>query len=529
MLIEELQKEYKEGKYHKVIFAILNLQSSKKIDFTNDNLNDETIELIYLKLKCLLKLKFNNDAITESNAYLTIPGLFPISKLKLIIIHLSALIEQGNLLQAVQIIHQADFYLKCISSSLSMYDEKIIAKYYHVKGTIFFYRGDLVEAITFLKKALIIRENYQETKGISDSINNMGMVYQSLGEFELAIKCYLECISLDQSLNYEMGISISLNNLGFISLQTGDLEEAYNYFIESYALVRKISKLQDEPESNKEISYKFLDLLLLNFEDHEFVGELFSNLGSTLYKKGEINGALMYYSKALYIYQKVNNVVLLSDLYIQILSINLEINKFDDAKAYLILLDKLNTSESKTIQLRNKFAHALISNNQKRFKGKFEAQKIFYEIINSETVDWNILINTMTLLSELLFEEFMFFEQPSIIDEAKAIIDKMHTIAKDKKSFSLLIETYLLKMKFAVIEDNLDKAIAYLDQAWITSIEKNLVSLQKKVTYERNKLESDYQNWKDFLKNSSMKERFEKIEIIDYMNKIKTIITPFKD
>ena len=135
----------------------------------------------------------------------------------------------------------------------------------------------------------------------------------------------------------------------------------------------------------------------------------------------------------------------------------------------------------------------------------------------------------MTQLSELLFEEFSFFEDPKIIEEAKNIIDKMHALAKNKKSFSLLTETYLIKMKFAVIEENLETAMLYLDQAYFTSSEKNLGALINKVKIEREKLAENYQYWKDFLKTSSIKERFEKLEILDYMNEIKNVIIPFKD
>ena len=69
----------------------------------------------------------------------------------------------------------------------------------------------------------------------------------------------------------------------------------------------------------------------------------------------------------------------------------------------------------------------------------------------------------------------------------------------------------------------------YLDQAYLTSSEKNLGVLTDKVKTEREKLAKNYQYWQDFLKTSSIKERFEKIEMVDYMNKIKKIISPFKE
>ncbi len=69
----------------------------------------------------------------------------------------------------------------------------------------------------------------------------------------------------------------------------------------------------------------------------------------------------------------------------------------------------------------------------------------------------------------------------------------------------------------------------YLDQAYFTSSEKNLGALINKVKIEREKLAENYQYWKDFLKTSSIKERFEKLEILDYMNEIKNVIIPFKD
>lgn len=524
-MLEELQQLYEKGEFYIVYFKILQLEKSKTLDV----LIGQNTELFYLKFYCLLKLNFVNELVTQVSNFLVQYELTPITKIKFFYIYLRALIEQGNFLQALQIIFWGDFELRCLNDTLSQEEERIIANFYHIKGTLFFYRGEYNQSIIYLKKALIIRENYQDTRGISDTINNMGQVYQNLGEFELASKCYLECISIDQNDNFEKGISFSLNNLGLISLQIGNLEEAYSYFNQAIKIIIKITNLENQNGNGKTINYKFLDQLLLNFENHDFIGEIYCNLGNTLYNQGDIDRSLVNYSKASYIYQKINNVTLLSDLYFQLISINLEIGNNNQANYYLKLLDQLNSSESKVVQIRQKFAYGIIKNQVKRFDGKSEAERTFYEIINYETVDWNILIITMTRLAELLFEEFLMFEDFSIVDEAKTIIDKMHTLAKDKKSFSLLTETFILKMKLAVIEGDLDTALRYLDQAYLTSSEKNLENLKKKVIAERSKLEKDYQYWKDFLKNSSMKERFEKIEIIDYMNKIKNVITPFKE
>ncbi len=524
-MIQELKEFFDNGQYYTLYFKILELQSQNKLKI----ITNESIDILYLKLDSLIKLNFYNEALFESTNLLIQNQLDPISKLKLLVIQIRALINQGYFSQALKTIQTGDFELKCLNSQLSTDDEKVIGLYYHVKGTFYYYRGNLNKSIDFLKKALTIRENYQQTREISDTINNLGQVYQSLGEFELATKCYLECISLDQSLNFEKGISYSLNNLGFISLQTGDLDEAFNFFSESYALVKKICNLEEPRENNNTTNSKFLDSIMIHFEDYQFIGELFSNLANTFHRRDDITETLDYYAKALYIYQKINNSVLLSDLYVQLISLHLENDKYELSKYYFDLLNKLNSSESKIIKIRTKFAKALLLNEQNRFKGKYKAQKLFYKIINDVTIDWNISIKTMTILSESLFEEFMIFEDTVIITEAKEIINKMHTIAKDKKSFSLLTETYILKMKISVIEGDLDKAMKYLDQAYITSSEKKLGFLNNKVTLERKKLAENYQYWKDFLKTSSIKERFEKIEMLDYMNKIKNIITPFKE
>lgn len=525
-LLEDLQVLYDSGDFYKVYFTILQHEQSQKIySFDNDNVN-----LLYLKLRSLIKLNFNNEVITEiTNFFNSVINLSPIIKLKFITLYLIVLLNEGNFLQALGIICQGDFELQCVPVNPSLEDEKAIAYYYHMKGNFYYYRGELNQAIQFFKKALVIRESQQDLRSTGATINNIGSVYESLGEFELASKCYLECISLYQSINYEVGISISLSNLGMISLLIGELNEAFNYFNEALKLVKKLSNLENESDDSETINNKFLDQLFLNFEDHDFVGDLYSNLGKTLYKRGEISQSLNYFSRALYIFQKVKNIALLSDLYVHLLSIYLELGEKEQSIYYLSLLDQINTSESRTIQIRNKYAHALFSTHKKRFKNKSEAQEIFNEIINTENADWDIVINSMTLLSELLFEEFMFFEDTEILDEVKSIIDKLHTIAKDKKSFSLLTETFILKMKIAVVEGDLDKALIFLDQAYMTSSEKNLETLKQKVIIERARLEKDYQYWKDFLKTSSIKERLEKIEIMDYMTKIKNVISPFKD
>lgn len=498
---------------------------------------DEFINNLYLKYISMIKLEYNNEALDSINDFLLREkgNLKPLNILKMLITKIMALTQlgMGNSPVAKQTILEAVFYVKSINKTelknLAS-TKKIFGHFWHEYGVYYYYQSELNDALEKYKKSLVIREKINDIRGMSDTINNMGEIYTKSGNLDLSQDCYLKCITLDESLNYFQGIAISFNNIGLLYYQKGEIEDAISHYKEALNIVKlqnkdKIKSKKHFNDDKSRIKHE-IESCAHDFENLGFLTELVTNLGNAFYKKGNIDNALFYLSLALPLSTKVNNVFLSSSLLLNLINLNVDLNNTFQTDKYFLQLEKLKLdTDSIHANFHYIFAKAVLAKNKNRYKSKAEAYTLFTKIVESEDkYDWNLSVLAMIHLSELLFEEFTHFDSEIVIfEEAKTVLNKIITIAKDKTSFSLLVESFILKSKFLIIENKISKAFLLMDQAEITATEKNLTKLINKVKTERIRLESQIEGLGN-LKEESLKVRLEKLKITEYLQEIRNVV-----
>jgi len=101
------------------------------------------------------------------------------------------------------------------------------------KGYFEDHRGNQTEALEYYKRAIKIREDINDKKGLAASLNNIGYIYKMQGNIPLAIDCYNKSIRLqEQNRNSKneiidrKGLAYSYSNLGVIYKDNGDREKA---------------------------------------------------------------------------------------------------------------------------------------------------------------------------------------------------------------------------------------------------------------------------------------------------------------
>lgn len=119
-------------------------------------------------------------------------------------------------------------------------------------------------------QALELAESIRYSKGIADAHNELGTIYQVLGDYNYALSQFL--IAMDMALENDEKERAALikNNIGKIYLDQGNYKEAINYF-------KKTADISDEAENN--------DVLALAY----------SKLGLTYFNTGEYELALDHY------------------------------------------------------------------------------------------------------------------------------------------------------------------------------------------------------------------------------------------
>ena len=109
-------------------------------------------------------------------------------------------------------------------------------------------------ALEYYKKSLIIREELKNKKEIAMSLNNIGAIYDAIGDPECnlskesckklglqkAMEYYQRSLKLREEANDKIGVGISLNNIGGVYLKLGERENAKTYIHKALSIYQKM-------------------------------------------------------------------------------------------------------------------------------------------------------------------------------------------------------------------------------------------------------------------------------------------------
>jgi len=96
----------------------------------------------------------------------------------------------------------------------------------------------LDKGLIFAKEALSVFENIQDKKGISYSLNLVGLTFSRMGKLPEAMPYYQAALTtFQETKNYYMEAAV-LDNIGDIFMKQNQLEEAETYYAQSLAVAK---------------------------------------------------------------------------------------------------------------------------------------------------------------------------------------------------------------------------------------------------------------------------------------------------
>ncbi len=110
----------------------------------------------------------------------------------------------------------------------------------YVLGYIHHRHGQNAAAIGCFKAALRIYRPLQDWLGVVNTLNALGNVIHTLGDFYQARHLREESLKICRQINYHWGWAINLNNLGSVAMQQGEYQEALALYRKSRALLQRI-------------------------------------------------------------------------------------------------------------------------------------------------------------------------------------------------------------------------------------------------------------------------------------------------
>jgi signal transduction histidine kinase len=170
---------------------------------------------------------------------------------------------------------------------------------------VYFFRGDYHGAIREAQEGQIQVEGLEEHALLETNlIRILGNGYGALGQYEISLQYFLNALQKFEELEDELGIFASLNNVGVIYLKLGNFEEALDIF-------ERLDANHDPNDVNQvtiPVNLGFIHYELGNFEEAEFhlnralnyAGNVDKRAyGLSNFKLGQIHLAQKDYSEAI--------------------------------------------------------------------------------------------------------------------------------------------------------------------------------------------------------------------------------------
>ncbi len=274
-----------------------------------------------------------------------------------------------------------------------------------------------------------------------------GVYYETIGEMDTSLKYNIKSLEVFKKINSSFNIAILLNNMGGLYGEIGEYELGVEHLEESINLLEQI------PQGFFSIEGIIESLIILAAEH------------------GDNECAQKYFDR-------------LENIY--------------------------NQKRGDGINYGYKFTKALILKTSSRIRDKAKAEELFKELIETDTIFFDLIIKAHIHLCDILLTEYRIENNIEVLNELNYYISRLLDIAEKQHSYLVFCETFILRAKLALINFNMKTARRYLTQAQKIAESYGIKRLAMKISYEHDELLRKTKMWEN-LKTSevSLSERLE--------------------
>jgi CHAT domain-containing protein/tetratricopeptide (TPR) repeat protein len=181
-------------------------------------------------------------------------------------------------------------------------------------GLVYNALGEKQKALNYYAQALPLRKAVKDRGGEAATLNNIGVVYDALGEKQKALDYYAQALPLRRAVDDRRGEATTLNNIGGVYDDLGEKQKALDYYAQSLALIKAVGDRAGEATTLNNIGsvydalgekQKALDYYAQTLPLWKAVGDrhgearTLNNIGNVYNGLGEKQKALNYYAQAL--------------------------------------------------------------------------------------------------------------------------------------------------------------------------------------------------------------------------------------
>ena len=287
------------------------------------------------------------------------------------------------------------YYQKALNIRKELKDKKGIAFVLNTMGIIHRYLKNYDTCLDYYNRSLAIKKEIGDKVEIAKTLNNLGVVYKSMEEYDKAVNYYLEALEIKEEINDNSGISRTLNNIGLLFGCLKDYDKALHYLFSSLDLKKSlndsigmsntynnIGSIYEKLNNCEKAMDYFQKALTIKrkFNDRRGITDCFNYIGKTYSKQENFDKALEYFLKALELRRKLKNPNDLADIHNNLGYIYQKLNKINLAILHLdsaqYVAKKVN---DKNIILENYYHWAKVYET----KGEYQKAYLYLTLHNN--------------------------------------------------------------------------------------------------------------------------------------------------
>ena len=449
-----------------------------------------------------------------------------------------ALLCLGKTDKAHVIIKQGELLLKTLTQELPVEYKQRKAYIAFQKGWVYDQKLDTDQAIKQFELSLSLREELGVKHEIAWALYGIAQVYMSRKEnYDRALKYLKLGIVLAEESGNKLCIGGILFYMGQLHGFKGDLdrdimlfEQSLAFYIEldnNFMKARVLNSLGEsyalKGELNRSIKFYEDSLeLLKEFNNEIIMAMVFNSLALSHKMKGELNRALECIEQSMPLSREFGILNAFNHHYL--IQILIDMGDFERAQNYLLDFEQLNNQfKDKKINSMYLLDKASLLKTSSRALNRGKAEEILKQLLEDRGLSYEINIEALLNLCELLITELQITSEVEVLEEIKPLITQLLDLSEKSHSFWVLGETYLLQAKLSLISLNLEGARKLLTQGQEITEKYGLSLLARKISNEHDNLLEQLDSWENLKEtNAPLTERMNLAGINEQVEKMIT-------
>ena len=125
-------------------------------------------------------------------------------------------------------------------------------------GAVYYNRSEWKQAVTYVERALELRDKLGDVVGYARSINNLGILKQASGDWDGALADYQRAVEMHEHIGEVEGLALASTNLGVLYTDRGEWPKAEEYLLRSFAIAQRVAHAYELAQAHMNLGRLFL-------------------------------------------------------------------------------------------------------------------------------------------------------------------------------------------------------------------------------------------------------------------------------